>query len=90
MVFIIISGFVAILFVLNTEDSAEFLCDRYTYLDGKEHDDTAWDHCLARVRVFVWLIYIPYIFFQFHCLQVLIKHRLVHENLEIGDDESDV
>ena len=89
MVFYTVAGLVAIIFVMNTDTSAEFLCDRYTTLEFEEHDDTQWDHCLARVRIMVWLVYLPWLLFQFHCLQVLIKHRLIHENVAIDAYEED-
>ena len=90
LVFFMISGLIAIIFVMNSESSAGFLCDRYTALHFDEHASDEWNHCLTQIRLGVWLVYIPYTFFQFHCLQVLIKYRKAHENVEMGDDESDV
>ena len=66
LIFIVISGFIFILFLSNNQEMAEFFCGRYSSLDYDEktsETEELWDTCVFRLRVWAWFVYIPTIVF---------------------------
>ena len=79
LIFIIISGFVFLLFLCQNDELSEFFCDRYSRLDyddktSKTEDE--WETCIFRLRVWSWCLFIPLVAFQLHCYFTLIAYRL--------------
>ena len=79
-IFIIVGGFIFLIFITNHDRSVKFICDRFTTLDYGQAKDEQWNQCMHSFRIWAYLIYPAVVGFQLHCIRTIINYRNLYEN----------
>ena len=92
LIFVTVTGFIFCIFMMNNYTTAEFFCDRYSYLDyeNEDHSKKEWDQCVHDLRISSWFVLILSIVVQLHCCWTLVKYRISIENPDREEKSDEV